>query len=204
MDCSPLAIRSSASHDSNEYHPIRRINGSRVSVQMRQAAAQHWLDGRWTGREANASQPVDSVAQLVSVSSVQDQASKQAAGKPISTQTRRPPAHHRPQTTKPADQSRADVCREASRALSCFSSSPPPDSTPLSLSSLDLITPVQWSVEYPPTSICLTSLSHLPLSPLRDLAPASSNLSPGRRFILTTHHLTSSPHLVRPCLPPWS
>ena len=108
------------------------------------------------------------------------------------------PSAGAPQTTSAADQTCVVKPRESLRALSCFSSSPPPDSSfPLSL---DLITPVQWSVELPATSICLThshSVSHSPryANWLRRL-----QTSPGHRSILTTlpHRLISS---VRACLP---
>ena len=55
---------------------------------------------------------------------------------------------------------------------------------------------VQWSVEYPPTSICLTSLS---LSPTV-AAPALQRLSQNLPWPLLCPH---SSHLVRAC-PPWS
>lgn len=77
--------------------------------------------------------------------------------------------------------------------LSCFSSPPPPprrDSLPSSSPC------VQWSVEYPPTSICLTSLS---LSPTV-AAPALQRLSQNLPWPLLCPH---SSHLVRAC-PPWS
>lgn len=80
--------------------------------------------------------------------------------------------------------------------LSCFSSPPPPPPPPRR-DSLPSSSPcVQWSVEYPPTSICLTSLS---LSPTV-AAPALQRLSQNLPWPLLCPH---SSHLVRAC-PPWS
>jgi hypothetical protein len=63
------------------------------------------------------------------------------------------------------------------------------------------ITPVQWSVDTPATSICLTSLS-----PLQRPGSSVSQNSPGHRSVLTPHLTSLDPSVpaslvLRHCLP---